>query len=137
MESAIQEAPAPIASLAASENLRQRSMPSANSSICASRRAMSSRETSSVMLPPRAGSIRFCDLEIGLDRAGELDGQRIAVAVKRLAGGDADPTFADAIFLDIGFLGALEADADIARQSVGVEIGAARIVAQAVGRGVG
>src|SRR5665647_1333453 len=81
--------------------------------------------------------LRLLVLEIRLDRAGQLDGQRIAVAILGVAGGDADPAFADAIFLDIGLLDALEADADIAPQRFGVEIRAARIVAQAVGRGVG
>src|ERR1700733_8417804 len=76
-------------------------------------------------------------LEIRLDRAGELDGQRIAVAVLGLAGRDADPAFADAIFLDVGLLDALEADADVALERLDVVIRAARIVRQAVGWGVG
>ena len=41
-----------------------------------------------------------------------LDGQRIAKAVLGVAGGHAHPALADAIFLDIGLLDALEADAD-------------------------
>src|ERR1700691_2764870 len=76
-------------------------------------------------------------LEIRLDRAAELDGQRIAVAVLGLARGDADPAFADTIFLDIGLLDALEADADVALERLDVVIRAARIVRQAVGRGIG
>src|SRR5438309_436652 len=46
--------------------------------------------------------------EIRLDRSVDLDGQRIAVAVLGITRGDAHPAFADAIFLDIGLLDALE-----------------------------
>src|SRR5262245_33584638 len=70
--------------------------------------------------------------EIRLDRAVHLDGERVAVAVFCVAGGYANPAFADAIFLDIGLLLALEADADIARQNLGVVVGAARIDRQPV-----
>src|SRR5689334_22687173 len=77
---------------------------------------------------------RLLIAEIRLDRTVDLDGQRIAVAVLGIAGGDADPAFADAVFLDIGLLDALEADADIARQDLGVVIGALRIDRQAVGQ---
>ena len=70
--------------------------------------------------------------EIRLHRPVHLDGQRVAVAVLGIAGGDADPAFADAVLLDIGLLDALEADADIARQDVRVVIGAVRIDRQAV-----
>src|SRR3546814_13180392 len=76
-------------------------------------------------------------LEIGFDRAGELDRHRLAVAVEAAAGGDADPAFGDAIFLDIGLLGTLEANADAALAEVRVEPRAARIEREAVGRGVG
>jgi len=68
---------------------------------------------------------------IRLDRAVHLDGQRVAVTILGVAGGDAHPALADAIFLDIGLLGALEADADVARQYRFVVIGAARIDRQA------
>src|SRR5258707_6010707 len=53
--------------------------------------------------------------EIRLDRAMHLDRQRVAVAVLGIARGDAHPALADAIFLHIGFLDTLEANADIAR----------------------
>src|SRR5580700_9679063 len=75
--------------------------------------------------------------EIRLDRAGKLDGQRIALAVLAFAGLDADPAFADAIFGDIGFLDALETHADVALEQRGIVIGAARVVRQAIGQGVG
>ena len=50
--------------------------------------------------------------KVRLDRAVGLHGQRIASAIERLADGDADPSLADAILLDIGAFDALEADAD-------------------------
>ena len=70
--------------------------------------------------------------EIRLDGPVHLDGQRIAVAVLGIAGGDAHPALADAIFLDIGLLDALEADADVAREHRLVVIRAARIDAEPV-----
>ena len=76
-------------------------------------------------------------MEIGLDQALQLDGDGIALAVDGLADGQAHPALADAIFLDIGLLDALEAYADAARQDRVVIIGALWIDAQAVGRGVG
>src|SRR5580700_8422226 len=75
--------------------------------------------------------------EIRLDRAGKLDGQRVAVTVLALAGLDADPAFADAIFGDVGFLDALEAHADVALQELGVVVGTTRVVREAIGQGVG
>src|SRR5204862_2642162 len=62
----------------------------------------------------------------------DLDRQGIAVAVLGIPCGDADPALADAIFLDIGFLGALEADADVAREQLFIVIGAVRVGRQAV-----
>src|SRR3954465_8214004 len=56
-----------------------------------------------------------------------LDGQGIAEAVLGIAGGDADPAFADAVFLDIGLLGALEADADVARKQFLIVMRALRV----------
>src|SRR5471032_1784936 len=85
---------------------------------------------------PLTISGRLFSLVIRLDPAGELYSQQIAEAVLGVADGGADPTFAHAIFLDIGLFGALEADADVARQRLGVEIRAARIVRKVVGRGV-
>ena len=76
-------------------------------------------------------------LEVRLHRALELDRQRVAVAVLGVARRHADPALAHAIFLDIGLLGALEADADAALQQGGVVVGAVRVVRQAVGRGIG
>src|SRR5690606_16046169 len=76
-------------------------------------------------------------LIIRFDRALQLDRQRIALAVAGLAGGDADPALAHAIFFDIGLLDPLEADADAAGEQIGVVIGAARIEREAIGRRVG
>src|SRR3954463_14837182 len=70
--------------------------------------------------------------EIRLDRAVHLDCQLIAVAVLGGAGGHADPALADAIFLDVGLLDALEADADVARQNLRVVVRALWIDRQAV-----
>src|SRR3569833_1511906 len=91
------------------------------------RRSHSRRMTAAA--PP---SRRHYVAEVRLDRAMHLDGQLIAIAVLGGAGGHANPALADAILLDIGLLGALEADADIARQDLRVVIGALRIDRQPV-----
>src|SRR6476469_7657794 len=72
--------------------------------------------------------------EIRLDGPVHLDGQRIAVAVLGIPGGHAHPALADAIFLDIGLLDALEADTDVARQYLCVVRLAARIDTEPVGK---
>src|SRR5690349_12877422 len=69
------------------------------------------RQSSSVWL-----CMELLLVEVGLDLAGELDGERIALAVDGLADGDADPALADAVLLDVGLLLAVELDADAARQ---------------------
>src|SRR5208337_4323135 len=74
----------------------------------------------------------FLVLEIHFHRAGKLDGQRIAVAVPGLAGLDFDPALADAVFGDVGLFDALEADADVALQKLGVVIRALWIVGEPV-----
>src|ERR1700726_424273 len=93
---------------------------------------MSGRSRASA--PVFMAALRF---EIGLDRAAELDGQRIAGTGLALAGLDTDPAFADAIFGDVGFLDALEAHADVALEELGVVIGTTRVGRKAVGQGVG
>src|SRR5882757_4502413 len=70
--------------------------------------------------------------KIRLDRTVHLQRQRVAVAVLGVAGGNAHPAFADAIFLDIGFLDALEANADVAREYLLIVVGALRIGRQAI-----
>ena len=65
-------------------------------------------------------------LEIGLDLALELRRQD-AGAVDRLSDGDPDPSFADAIFLDIGLLDAVETNADATLEKLGVVEEALRI----------
>src|SRR5262249_30764910 len=72
-------------------------------------------------------------LKIRLDRSAQLDRQRIAMAVLGLADFDANPTLADAIFADIGLLGAPEAYADIALERFGVVERTSRIVRHTVG----
>ena len=74
--------------------------------------------------------------QIRFHGAFELLGHGVAVAVGGLAEGYADPAFADAVFLDIGFLGAVEADADAAFEQGLVEIRAGRVGAETVGEGV-
>src|ERR1700733_3765687 len=63
-----------------------------------------------------------------------LDGERIAVAILGGACGHAHPALADAILLDVGLLDALEADADIAREHVGVVVGTLGIGRKTVGQ---
>src|SRR5579872_4913691 len=75
--------------------------------------------------------------KIRLDRTVDFNRQRIAVAALGIAGGDANPALADAIFLDIGFFDALEANADVARQDRLVVIRALRIDREAVRQLVG
>src|SRR5690349_19219332 len=75
-------------------------------------------------------------LEPRLDGAGELDGQRLALAVDLLAERDADPAFGDRIFLDVVPLDPLEADADAALEHLALEVRAVRIDREAVGRSI-
>jgi hypothetical protein len=64
----------------------------------------------------------------------QLDGQRIALAVDRLADGDADPALADAIFLDIGLLLTVELYADAARLQRLVVVRALGVGREAIGQ---
>src|SRR5690606_6162436 len=73
--------------------------------------------------------------EIGLHAAVDLHRHRVAAAVQRTTHGDPDPALADAVFLDVGALVAVEADADAALHGLLVVVGTARVVAEAVGRG--
>src|SRR3984893_11163811 len=57
----------------------------------------------------------------------------MAVAILGVAGGDSHPALADAIFLDVGLLDALEADADVARQDRFIVVRALRVGRQPVG----
>src|SRR6266851_6135496 len=75
--------------------------------------------------------------EVRLNRAVDLDGERVAVAIPGVARRDAHPALADAIFLDVGFLDALEAYADVARQHIGIVVRALRIGRETVGQLVG
>ena len=94
-------------------------------------------------LPARAGegaSTFGGPQEIGLDCAGHADRQQIALAVAGLADRSANPVLADAVFLDVVPLTALESNADAARKrrfvvkwAVGVD---AEVVRRPVGRGV-
>src|ERR1700730_7130088 len=78
-----------------------------------------------------AGSpFRRIAAEIRLHPAAQLDGQRHAAPVYRLADGDADPALADAVFLDRGLLDAVEADAHPPLEERRVVMRAFRIVRQ-------
>src|ERR1700761_3690002 len=75
--------------------------------------------------------------EIRLDRTVNLDRERIAVTILCVARGPADPALADAIFLDVGLLDTLEANADVARQNLFIVVWALRIAREPVGQLVG
>src|SRR4029077_15134723 len=66
-------------------------------------------------------------LEIGLHRALVLDRHGAAVAVDRLADGEAHPALADAVFLAVGLFLAVEPDADAAFEQFAVVVLAGRI----------
>src|SRR5271168_3283053 len=75
--------------------------------------------------------------EIRLDLALELDRHGIAVAVLCRSCGDANPSLADAVFLDIVLLDALEADADASLQHFGIVERAVGVGGKAIRRGFG
>src|SRR6185503_20069261 len=76
-------------------------------------------------------------LQIRLNLALEQQRLRIALAVHRDAGDDADPALADAILPHIGLLDSVEPDADAALQQSLVVVRALRVLAQAIGKRVG
>src|SRR5882757_7317474 len=100
----------------------------------APRKTWSWRQSASVWLC--TGGLLFL-LQVGLDLAGQLDGERVALAVDGLADGDADPALAHAIFLDVGLLLAVELDADALLQERLVIVRALGIRGQAVWEGGG
>lgn len=73
----------------------------------------------------------------GLDLALESQHERAAAAVNRLSSSDAEPALADAILFDVGLLGPVEADADAARQKVGIVERALRVHREPVGEFLG
>ena len=58
----------------------------------------------------------------------------IAVTVARLAGRNADPTFADAVFLDVRLLDPIKAKAHAALQQRRIVVRATRVVRKTVGK---
>src|SRR5581483_1315276 len=70
--------------------------------------------------------------EVGLDLAGELDGERAALAVARVADREPYPLLAHAVFLDVVALHALEAHADAALEQRRIVVGARRVGRQPV-----
>src|SRR5450432_660367 len=85
----------------------------------------------------KSASGRRLVAEIRFHRSMHLDRQGVAVAILGVARRDPHPALADAILLDVGLLDALEANADIARQHVGIVIGAFRIARKTVRQLVG
>src|SRR5229473_31410 len=73
--------------------------------------------------------------EIRLDLALELDRHGIAVAVLCRSRGDANPSLADAVFLDIVLLDALEADADAPLEQFGIVERAVGVGGKTIRRG--
>ena len=72
-----------------------------------------------------------------LDLALQRDQEGAAFAVQGFAGGHLHPAFADAVFLHIKALFAVEHDADVVLEHGGDVVRAARVNAQAVGQGGG
>ena len=67
------------------------------------------------------------------DLALQLDQQRVALAIDLLAHSHFHPAFADAVFLDIHALLAIEADANVAFENGWHMVGAARVNREAIG----
>ena len=83
----------------------------------------------------RAVAFRKADLAIKrFDLALQLDQERIALAVQRLAGGYLDPALADAIFRDVQTLLVVQSDTHIVFEYGGNVIGTARVDRQMVGQ---
>src|SRR6478672_6366131 len=72
--------------------------------------------------------------KIWLDRAVNFYSERVAVAILGVACGHPHPALADAVLLDIGLLDALEANADVARQHLGIVVRAFRVGRQTIGQ---
>ena len=91
---------------------------------------------SSVCLVRRRGRRRVFRLvaEVGLDFALQLEGHGPAVAGHGVADGQPHPFLADAVFLDVGALHALEANADSPLEQSLIVVWALGIGGEAVGR---
>jgi len=75
---------------------------------------------------------------IRLNHALKLDRQRHSTSIAGFSCGHFYPAFADAVFLDVGAFIAVEADADVVLEDVGVVMLAARVGAEVIGqRGFG
>ena len=85
----------------------------------------------------KAASALGLILEPDFDIAFQLQREGLALAIKRLASRNADPAFRHTIFLDIGFLGSIEADADLALQQICIVKLAVWIKGEAVWKRVG
>eukprot|EP01013_Petalomonas_cantuscygni_P041972 TRINITY_DN75312_c0_g1_i1.p1 TRINITY_DN75312_c0_g1~~TRINITY_DN75312_c0_g1_i1.p1 ORF type:complete len:123 (+),score=15.16 TRINITY_DN75312_c0_g1_i1:153-521(+) len=85
----------------------------------------------------KAASALGLILQPDLDLALELQRERLALAVERLAGGHTDPAFGHAILFDICLFGAVEADTDLTLQQVCIMKLAVGIKGEAVRKRVG
>src|SRR5258705_12356026 len=72
-----------------------------------------------------------------LDRAMNFYGERVAVAILGVACRYPYPALADAVLLDVGLLDALEANADVAGQHLGIVVRDFRVGRETVGKLVG
>ena len=87
--------------------------------------------------PARLSSRQRLSPVISLDLALEFDRQRLPFAIPRFANGHSHPTFADAIFLNVVSLLVVKANADVARENIGMMMWTARVGAEVIGeRGV-
>ena len=70
----------------------------------------------------------------GLNFALEFDGQRLTLSVARFPDRHAHPAFADAVFLHVMALFVVEANADVAREHVGMMMRTFRVGRQMIGQ---
>src|SRR5262249_39404734 len=102
--------------------------------VAAAKTWMAGTSPAMTTIKSRAQTSSLLVAEVRLDGAMHLDRQRVAVTVLGISRGDAHPALPDAILLDLGFLDALEANADIAREDLGIVVRAVRIDRKTVGK---
>ncbi len=78
-------------------------------------------------VPEIQGRPPFCSAEIRFNRATELDDHRISAAILRGRDFNTHPTLGHVVFVNVGFLDAIEADTHIAGEHLFAIEGAARI----------
>ena len=85
-------------------------------------------------MPGQAMANRSCLFIERLDLALQLDQQRVALAVQRLAGGHLDPAFADAVLRDVQTLLVIESNTNVMFEHGSDVKGAALVNGQVVGQ---